>query len=193
MASSTTPPSAAAPSAQQKRPASLQPIIVSGPSGVGKGTLLNMLMDRHAGMFSFSISRRVLAYFHKGPFDDETLCRYDPRPATGRGKRTRVSLCLQARVRGTRCPGSSSWAPFSGRIRCRTTRDRFARILSFSIFVCPITPDRTGSSSTFDTSITTMAQVSRRSRMSRGLAVDRSSTLIARYCPRRVRQPVGAR
>ncbi|TAQ91485.1 hypothetical protein B7494_g248 [Chlorociboria aeruginascens] len=37
-------------------PSDLRPIIISGPSGVGKGTLYKLLMDRHPNTFATSIS-----------------------------------------------------------------------------------------------------------------------------------------
>jgi guanylate kinase len=32
------------------------PIVIAGPSGVGKGTLVNLLMTRHPDIFGFSVS-----------------------------------------------------------------------------------------------------------------------------------------
>lgn len=32
------------------------PIVFAGPSGVGKGTLVNLLMTRHPDLFGFSVS-----------------------------------------------------------------------------------------------------------------------------------------
>jgi guanylate kinase len=37
-------------------PISTQPIIISGPSGVGKGTLYKLLLERHPSVFATSIS-----------------------------------------------------------------------------------------------------------------------------------------
>lgn len=36
--------------------ASLPPIVFAGPSGVGKGTLINLLMSRYPDQFGFSVS-----------------------------------------------------------------------------------------------------------------------------------------
>jgi guanylate kinase len=48
----TTPPTASKTSVPTDR----RPIVISGPSGVGKGTLYKMLLDKHPGTFSTSIS-----------------------------------------------------------------------------------------------------------------------------------------
>jgi len=37
-------------------PPDARPIVISGPSGVGKGTLHKMLRDRHPGIFALSVS-----------------------------------------------------------------------------------------------------------------------------------------
>ncbi len=34
----------------------LTPIVICGPSGVGKGTLISRLMQEHPGLFGFSVS-----------------------------------------------------------------------------------------------------------------------------------------
>ena len=36
--------------------ASLSPIVICGPSGVGKGTLVKLLMDKFPSVFGFSVS-----------------------------------------------------------------------------------------------------------------------------------------
>ena len=38
-----------------------RPIVISGPSGVGKGTLINMLMKEFPAMFGFSVSHTTRA------------------------------------------------------------------------------------------------------------------------------------
>ncbi|KAI7725744.1 hypothetical protein M8C21_024783, partial [Ambrosia artemisiifolia] len=38
-----------------------RPIVISGPSGVGKGTLINMLMEEFPAMFGFSVSHTTRA------------------------------------------------------------------------------------------------------------------------------------
>lgn len=38
-----------------------RPIVISGPSGVGKGTLINMLMKEFPTMFGFSVSHTTRA------------------------------------------------------------------------------------------------------------------------------------
>ncbi|CZS90231.1 probable guanylate kinase [Rhynchosporium agropyri] len=42
-------------------PSDLRPIIISGPSGVGKGTLYKLLLDRHPSIFATSISHTTRA------------------------------------------------------------------------------------------------------------------------------------
>lgn len=37
-------------------PSDRRPIVISGPSGVGKGTLINMLFNRHPDTFTLSVS-----------------------------------------------------------------------------------------------------------------------------------------
>ncbi|EGR44299.1 uncharacterized protein TRIREDRAFT_112371 [Trichoderma reesei QM6a] len=37
-------------------PADVRPIVISGPSGVGKGTLIQMLQDAHPGVFTRTVS-----------------------------------------------------------------------------------------------------------------------------------------
>jgi hypothetical protein len=44
-----------------------QPVVVCGPSGVGKGTLIGRLMVEHPALFGFSVSHTFLPFFH-------TLC-----------------------------------------------------------------------------------------------------------------------
>ena len=38
-----------------------KPVVISGPSGVGKGTLINMLMKEFPSMFGFSVSHTTRA------------------------------------------------------------------------------------------------------------------------------------
>lgn len=38
-----------------------KPIVISGPSGVGKGTLISMLMEEFPSMFGFSVSHTTRA------------------------------------------------------------------------------------------------------------------------------------
>lgn len=38
-----------------------RPVVISGPSGVGKGTLINMLMKEFPSMFGFSVSHTTRA------------------------------------------------------------------------------------------------------------------------------------
>jgi len=37
-------------------PTDRRPLVISGPSGVGKGTLINLLFERHPDTFAFSVS-----------------------------------------------------------------------------------------------------------------------------------------
>ncbi|KAE8453060.1 hypothetical protein EG329_012247 [Mollisiaceae sp. DMI_Dod_QoI] len=37
-------------------PSDLRPVVISGPSGVGKGTLYKLLLDRHPSLFATSVS-----------------------------------------------------------------------------------------------------------------------------------------
>lgn len=37
-------------------PSDRRPLVISGPSGVGKGTLINMLFSRHPDTFTLSVS-----------------------------------------------------------------------------------------------------------------------------------------
>jgi guanylate kinase len=59
----------------------LRPIVISGPSGTGKSTLLKRLFDRHPNTFGFSVSRMTL---------NITRLRKDtsrnPRPGETNGK-----------------------------------------------------------------------------------------------------------
>lgn len=48
-------------------PADRRPIVISGPSGVGKGTLYKMLFDRHPETFALSVSHTT-----RGPRPGET-------------------------------------------------------------------------------------------------------------------------
>lgn len=43
-----------------------RPIVISGPSGVGKGTLAQMLLDKHPGVFTETVSHTT-----RGPRKDE--------------------------------------------------------------------------------------------------------------------------
>jgi hypothetical protein len=50
-------------------PTDLRPIVISGPSGVGKGTLYKLLLERHPSIFATSVSHTTR----------------DPRPGEKRG------------------------------------------------------------------------------------------------------------
>ncbi|KAL4874229.1 P-loop containing nucleoside triphosphate hydrolase protein [Aspergillus karnatakaensis] len=61
-----------------------RPIVISGPSGVGKGTLIQRLFDTHPDTFGFTVSHTTreprpgevegVAYFFVSPADFSTLC-----------------------------------------------------------------------------------------------------------------------
>ncbi|KAL5357623.1 P-loop containing nucleoside triphosphate hydrolase protein [Aspergillus floccosus] len=65
-------------------PQDLRPIVVSGPSGVGKGTLIQKLFDTHPGTFGFTVSHTTrkprpgevegVAYFFVSPSEFSSLC-----------------------------------------------------------------------------------------------------------------------
>lgn len=42
-------------------PADRRPVVISGPSGVGKGTLYKLLFERHPGVFALSVSHTTRA------------------------------------------------------------------------------------------------------------------------------------
>ncbi|KAK7414075.1 guanylate kinase [Neonectria punicea] len=50
-----------APSSSPSLPADRRPLVISGPSGVGKGTLYKMLFDRHPETFALSVSHTTRA------------------------------------------------------------------------------------------------------------------------------------
>lgn len=61
MPSSTTPPEATAHAAALEEPTdssalNLRPVVIIGPSGVGKGTLVGKFMERHGAHFGFTVS-----------------------------------------------------------------------------------------------------------------------------------------
>ncbi|RDW78891.1 guanylate kinase [Aspergillus mulundensis] len=65
-------------------PQDLRPIVVSGPSGVGKGTLIQKLFDTHPATFGFTVSHTTrkprpgevegVAYFFVSPSEFSSLC-----------------------------------------------------------------------------------------------------------------------
>ncbi|KAG2412074.1 hypothetical protein HFD88_009630 [Aspergillus terreus] len=65
-------------------PQDLRPIVVSGPSGVGKGTLIQKLFDTHPSTFGFTVSHTTrkprpgevegVAYFFVSPSEFSSLC-----------------------------------------------------------------------------------------------------------------------
>lgn len=69
------------------RPDFLRPLVLSGPSGVGKSTLLKRLFDEFPDKFGFSVSRRSLGritYFQHTHFTPDTTRA--PRPGEIDGK-----------------------------------------------------------------------------------------------------------
>ncbi|KPM44260.1 hypothetical protein AK830_g2265 [Neonectria ditissima] len=50
-----------APATSASPPADRRPLVISGPSGVGKGTLYKMLFDRHPDTFALSVSHTTRA------------------------------------------------------------------------------------------------------------------------------------
>ncbi|KAH8434522.1 guanylate kinase [Aspergillus melleus] len=65
-------------------PQDCRPIVISGPSGVGKGTLIQKLFDTHPGTFGFTVSHTTrkprpgevegVAYFFVSPSEFSSLC-----------------------------------------------------------------------------------------------------------------------
>lgn len=65
-------------------PQDLRPIVVSGPSGVGQGTLIQKLFDTHPSTFGFTVSHTTrkprpgevegVAYFFVSPSEFSSLC-----------------------------------------------------------------------------------------------------------------------
>ncbi|BCS23765.1 guanylate kinase [Aspergillus puulaauensis] len=65
-------------------PQDRRPIVISGPSGVGKGTLIQKLFDNHPGTFGFTVSHTTrkprpgeldgTAYFFVSPSQFSALC-----------------------------------------------------------------------------------------------------------------------
>ena len=47
--------------------ASLRPVVISGPSGTGKSTLLKKLFDEFPDSFGFSVSRMAICFFPSFP------------------------------------------------------------------------------------------------------------------------------
>ncbi|TDH65609.1 hypothetical protein CCR75_000696 [Bremia lactucae] len=57
-------------SAFKSPPTALQPIVIAGPSGVGKGTLINLLLEKYPNTFGFSVSNTTRDA-RKGEVDGE--------------------------------------------------------------------------------------------------------------------------
>ena len=64
-----------------------RPLVISGPSGVGKSTLLTRLFQKHPDSFGFSVSRAlyhpICAWFHLWALSDTTRT---PRPGEVNGQ-----------------------------------------------------------------------------------------------------------
>lgn len=58
------------PNDRPQRPRNWSPIVISGPSGVGKGTLCQKLRERHPGLFATTVSHTTRA-----PRSGEVHCR----------------------------------------------------------------------------------------------------------------------
>ncbi|KAE8153596.1 P-loop containing nucleoside triphosphate hydrolase protein [Aspergillus avenaceus] len=65
-------------------PQDCRPVVISGPSGVGKGTLVQRLFDTHPGTFGFTVSHTTrklrpgevegVSYFFVSPSEFASLC-----------------------------------------------------------------------------------------------------------------------
>lgn len=103
----------------------LRPLIISGPSGVGKSTLLKRLFADHPGKFGFSVSRELqfrLSSRNRGqlmPHVADDPGRHYSRSSCGRTEWTRLLLHLSGQVQG---------AHLSGRLhRARSVLRQFLR------------------------------------------------------------------
>ena len=78
---------------------SLRPLVLSGPSGVGKSTLLQRLFLEFPDKFGFSVSR---AHIFTTPFKQFiTFYRYDAKASSGRSEWKTISFCHPPMVRGS--------------------------------------------------------------------------------------------
>lgn len=98
-------------------PKDKRPIVLSGPSGVGKSTLLKKLFEEFPNDFGFSVSRKsplpihIASLFASDIVADLVMnsffsnnCRYNPRPASRRNPRSILPLRLPPRIRTTHLP-----------------------------------------------------------------------------------------
>ena len=74
----------------------LRPLLMSGPSGVGKSTLLQRLFAEFPDKFGFSVSRRSSVTSPLNPY--LLSSRHDSRTASWRRGRQALLLCLAQRV-----------------------------------------------------------------------------------------------
>ena len=64
-----------------------QPVVISGPSGVGKSTLLHRLLKEYPGQFEFSVSRKFLSRYPWSVSLMVSMVRYTISVDTTRQKR----------------------------------------------------------------------------------------------------------
>lgn len=74
-----------------------RPLVVSGPSGVGKSTLLKRLFADHPDKFGFSVSRMSIG-IHSSQASSTSLLRHHSLAETRRGRRQRLSLRVAGRL-----------------------------------------------------------------------------------------------
>lgn len=74
----------------------LRPLVVSGPSGVGKSTLLKRLFAEFPDKFGFSVSRRSIECIRDAPHF-LSLFRHHSLSETWRSRRQRLPLCVPGR------------------------------------------------------------------------------------------------
>lgn len=74
-----------------------RPLVVSGPSGVGKSTLLKRLFAEFPDKFGFSVSRMSTGMLSTSS-SSLSVSRHNSVSETRRGRRTRLPLCVPRRL-----------------------------------------------------------------------------------------------